>query len=136
MPLRKNFVSKVRTAAEPTTFFLHILLGRPKLRWNQLWEIAIYWRRFCFLIAVSPPVGSGTVPDLLWRCTQGCSLSYRSDVPRPRVVFLADGNDPVLKVADGVHTGDSRHVAHIEHLEPVHQQLFWFAEQGLAGAER
>ena len=82
-----------------------------------------------------PPVGSGTVPALLWGCTQGCSLSYRSDIPRPRVAFLADGNGPFIAVAGGVHAEDFRHVAHIEHLEPVYQLFFEFAEQGLAGAE-
>ena len=69
-------------------------------------------------------MGSGTVPALLWGCTQGCSLSYRSDIPRPRVVFLADGNGPFIAVAGGVHAEDSRHVAHIEHLEPVYQLFF------------
>ena len=56
-------------------------------------------------------------------------------MPRPRVVFLADGNGPFIAVAGGVYAEDSRHVAHIEHLEPVYQLFFWFAEQGLAGAE-
>ena len=37
--------------------------------------------------------------------------------------FLANGDGPILTVAGDVPTEDSRHVAHVRHLEPVHSLL-------------
>ena len=42
-----------------------------------------------------------------------------------RVVFLAGDDGPFLTVAGDVHAEDSRHVAHVGHLEPVLQLLLY-----------
>ena len=52
-----------------------------------------------------------------------------------RVVFLADGDGPFFTVTGDVHAEDSRHVALVGHLEPVHQLLREPVKQILAGAE-
>ena len=36
-----------------------------------------------------------------------------------RIVFPADGDGPVLAFKGDIHAEDSRHVVHVEHLEPV-----------------
>ena len=51
------------------------------------------------------------------------------------VVFLADGDGPFLTVASDVNGEDSRHVAHVNHLEPVHHILLELLEQSLDDTE-
>ena len=72
------------------------------------------------------------VQQLLFRLVQGQFRSYSGDVRGVsafhtvalyhvlRVVFLISGDGPFLTVAGDIYTEDSRHVAHVGHLEPVH----------------
>ena len=53
-----------------------------------------------------------------------------------RLIFLAEGDGPLLTVAGDVHSKDSQHVAHVEHLEPTHQFLLKFVKQSLDGARK
>ena len=85
----------------------------------------------------SRPVDSGTFSALFRGSTRSCSLSYRSTVYHIlRVGFLADVDVPFLTVAGDIHAEDSRHVAHIGNLEPVHQLLLELVEQSIHGAEK